>query len=473
MAAMYNEFLGVLITILSAQLLYKYRGSIPFIGGGKEKEVSASGGGGGDDKVGSAAANAASSSCASSRLFAAFQRQFIIVYLVMMMADWMQGALVYALYAHYGFTREQNAQLFIAGFGSSLVFGTWAGPLADKYGRRFCCLMYGISYTLSCATKHSRDFNVLLVGRLLGGFATSILWSAFESWMISEHKSRKFPDKDIDSTFGLMYTLNGLVAIASGFVAQYAVYLYGGHPVAPFDASALLLIAGSAIIYSTWPENYGDEAVPLLSQFKDGFAAIQADRGVFTVGLMQALFEGAMYTFVFLWTPALDDGTGKIPHGLIFASFMTASSLGGSLFGLLIGKFGAKKVMVLVFLGAASAMSIPVLMPGSDNMIMLGFICFEIIVGIFWPCIGSLRATYVPENCRATVTNIFRIPLNIIVCCVLMAQGQMSVAMTFGACTLLHGAGLFVALQFNTVPDPISESQKIDTANEAPSAVAE
>ena len=40
---------------------------------------------------------------------------------------------------------------------------------------------------------------------------------------------------------------------------------------------------------------------------------------------LQSLFEAAMYTFVFLWTPALSPNGEKIPHGMIFACFMTAS----------------------------------------------------------------------------------------------------------------------------------------------------
>ena len=53
-----------------------------------------------------------------------------------MAADWMQGPYVYALYDHYGFDKEQIAHLFIAGFGSSMLFGTVVGALADQHGRR-------------------------------------------------------------------------------------------------------------------------------------------------------------------------------------------------------------------------------------------------------------------------------------------------------------------------------------------------
>jgi len=47
-------------------------------------------------------------------------------------ADWMQGPYVYALYQHYNYDQQQIGFLFIAGFGSSLIFGTIVGSLADK-----------------------------------------------------------------------------------------------------------------------------------------------------------------------------------------------------------------------------------------------------------------------------------------------------------------------------------------------------
>jgi MFS family permease len=443
--AFYYEFLIALSFALGVNMFRKWRGD--GAGGDADKDKEAIVDANGVELTPADAANQAS-------LFKTFQTQFLLVYLTMMAADWMQGPYVYELYAHYGFTRADNGVLFIAGFGSSLVFGTWAGPLADRYGRKMCCLLYGVTYTLSCMTKHFPNFSVLMVGRLLGGFATSILWSAFESWMVSEHNSRRFPRRDIEATFGMMFTLNGLVAIGAGFVAQFAVYVFQ-HPVAPFDVSAVLLVVGSIFIARSWPENHGSESTPMAQQFTEAWAAICKDRNVAVVGLMQALFEGAMYTFVFLWTPALAPTAESppIPHGIIFASFMTASSLGGSVFGYLVKLGGLKQTMVKVFGAAVATMAVPVL-TSDDNLIMLAFIGFEVIVGVFWPCIGSLRAEYVPESCRTTVTNIFRIPLNLIVCAVLLMQGSMSVAVTFLVCCALHGTGLIVASMFANAPAP-------------------
>jgi predicted MFS family arabinose efflux permease len=59
-------------------------------------------------------------------------------------------------------------------------------------GRRTAGLAYAVIYSLSCVTKHSPKFHVLMVGRVLGGIATSLLYSAFESWLVAEHFKRGF-----------------------------------------------------------------------------------------------------------------------------------------------------------------------------------------------------------------------------------------------------------------------------------------
>jgi len=46
--------------------------------------------------------------------------------------DWLQGPYVYALYQHYNYSQGDIGRLFIAGFGSSMLFGTIVGSLGDK-----------------------------------------------------------------------------------------------------------------------------------------------------------------------------------------------------------------------------------------------------------------------------------------------------------------------------------------------------
>lgn len=68
--------------------------------------------------------------------------------------------------------------------------------------------------------EHYPDMRLLMLGRILGGMSTSLLFSAFESWMVSEHRRRGFPEHLLSSTFALASWGNGVMAITAGFLAQ-------------------------------------------------------------------------------------------------------------------------------------------------------------------------------------------------------------------------------------------------------------
>jgi MFS family permease len=63
---------------------------------------------------------------------------------------------------------------------------------------------------------------VLLLGRILGGLSTSLLFTAFESWMVSEHRKQGFPEELLAGTFSIASAGNGLMAIIAGLLAQRA-----------------------------------------------------------------------------------------------------------------------------------------------------------------------------------------------------------------------------------------------------------
>ena len=68
-----------------------------------------------------------------------------------------------------------------------------------------------------------------------------------------------------------------------------------------------------------------------------------------------------MYTFVFLWTPALSPNDEDIPHGFIFATFMLSSMLGSSIASrLLARKMKVEGYMQIVFSISAFTLFLPV-----------------------------------------------------------------------------------------------------------------
>jgi MFS transporter, MFS domain-containing protein family, molybdate-anion transporter len=74
------------------------------------------------------------------------------------------------------------------------------------------------------------------------------------------------------------------------------------------------------------------------------------------LGAIQSLFEGAMYSFVFLWTPALSPNGESIPHGFIFACLLISCMPGAALAGMLMKRGSRPEKYLTVVLGVAAAM---------------------------------------------------------------------------------------------------------------------
>jgi len=400
--------------------------------------------------------------------FKKFQLTYVSVYLIMSASDWMQGPYVYALYESYGFSIKDIGLLFIAGFGSSMIFGTFVGSLSDKFGRKLSCMIYVVLYIISCATKHSGSFFVLMLGRLTGGIATSILFSAFESWMVSEHFKRGYSEEWLGHTFYLQVFGNGIIAILSGLVASQ-VKSFFGTMTAPFDTAIVLLVIGGVIIFYTWTENYGNSSVDVKQSFVEGFSTLTNDFKVAALGLAQSMFESAMYIFVFMWTPTLDRSISNLNHGLVFACFMVAVMIGSSLFSLLGAKQVKKeKMLLIVFATAALTFVIPILAPDNGFVLMIGFLVYEACVGMFWPCMGTLKGMYIPENVRSTVMNYFRVPTNLFVVLTLNRVSQMERNTVFLICV---GLASVSAIAQYALLHVLENKEKIDTSNDVEAAV--
>jgi MFS family permease len=357
--------------------------------------------------------------------------RYLGAYLLAMLADWLQGPYVYALYAAYGFDRRTNGLLFVCGFGSSMVFGTVVGSLADKFGRRRFTLLYCVLYALACLSKHFASFYVLLAGRVAGGISTSLLFSVFDSWLCSEHKVIT-ASKDGDSLAEIFTKAqfgNSLVAVTAGLLAQWvsdltpmrpvAIGVYVGGFTLPFDCAMIALAAAFVVVLLFWRENYGDHATAKDTTKTDrsssglllGLRAVLGNISILKLLIQCASFEASMYIFVFMWTPALTAGLEhtRLPFGLMFATFMTACMLGTQIFGR--GWVGLKGCLAL-----ACAAHLVVLYGGDQPKAkLLAFLLFETAVGIYFPAAGTKKAQVVPDSLRASIYSLFRVPLNVIV----------------------------------------------------------
>lgn len=390
------------------------------------------------------------------------ERRYLGAYLLAMLADWLQGPYVYALYAAYGFDRRTNGILFVFGFGSSMVFGTVVGSLADKFGRKRFTLLYCILYSLACVSKHFSSFWVLLAGRLAGGISTSLLFSVFDSWLCAEHKKLKTTDGD---SLGRIFTKaqlgNSVVAVTAGLLAQFASDLtpmrevfvvantgvfIGGFTL-PFDLALASLALAFLVVARLWDENRGDSSALKKTEASGLWRAVQTvrrDGTIFRLLIQCAFFEASMYIFVFMWTPALTanlmsaEEKEDLPFGLMFATFMTACMLGSQIFGR--GWVGLRGCLVLACLAHV------VVLFGGDlrRAKFLAFLLFETAVGIYFPAAGTKKAQVVPDNLRASIYSLFRVPLNVIVVATLV--GGLAVHHAFTLTSTLLAIAALVAM---------------------------
>ena len=155
------------------------------------------------------------------------------------------------------------------------------------------------------------------------------------------------------------------------------------------------------------------------------------------LGLTQTCFEGSMYLFVFLWVPSLQDAGGAVlPLGYIFSAFMISMMLGSIVYttiattakvsspdsslptnGHANGHAAARTedldslvvlhaklaalvcgVAALLFAYSATGSSM------SAEKRFWAFCAFEACVGMYYPIMGMLRGTLVPNEVRATVS---------------------------------------------------------------------
>ena len=330
--------------------------------------------------------------------------------------------------------------------------------MADIVGRKKVAFLFCILYTFCCLTKLSSSYGVLMLGRILGGISTSMLFSTFESWYVYEHAERHgFPSEWIGITFSYATFWNGVLAILAGVIANFTAEGLGYGPVAPFVVATVPLLLGGLLILKTWPENYGQRTHNLSTSCIEGFKVILSDRNILLLGCIQTAVESCMYIFVFLWTPTLTPVNP--PLGMVFACFMVAIMIGSSLFSVLQEKgYKAPEILLMVLITICAAMATCAWVAGpyasmTHIQISFGsFLILEVAIGMYFPAMSYAKSQVIPESHRAGVMNWFRVPMNLITCTCLLclhiewvAEDKRSV---FGASMILALLGIFAARKF-------------------------
>lgn len=188
---------------------------------------------------------------------------------ISLQTDGKKGPYMYTLLRdEKGLSESTVALLYTATYASAGATAVVTGWLADRFGRRAACLAFCAIHCLASASVLSDDLRVLVLGRVAGGVAINLLWTAFESWMVAEWNARNLDDgcddNDVDddeeenggpgpglgglaAMFGLMTTANCITAISAG-VFSHCVVLALGSKTDPFFFGMVSLW----YLYLTW-----------------------------------------------------------------------------------------------------------------------------------------------------------------------------------------------------------------------------
>ncbi|XDG05636.1 hypothetical protein ABKA04_005251 [Annulohypoxylon sp. FPYF3050] len=373
------------------------------------------------------------------------EAQWYKVYALVMGADWIQGPYLYSLYRdEHGLSERLVSTLFATGFLSGAVSAYFIGALADERGRKAVCMIFCLLYAMSCFFTVLPTLPLLFLGRILGGISTSILFSVFDSWMVTNFRERKLVEDgcDLSRTYATTSIVSSVSAILSGIVGEWLVRVTGTKK-APFLMSAALLWCALQLIWAHWVENYGTkESGPSDKSKKPDVWSTLKRPSILVLGFASTMFEGSMYLFVVFWAPTIKSvqkSAGELPYGYIFSSFMASSMAAALVFNIVMQKRPFKYSRLLIgILLAANFCFVKLAGPKTEDAAFWLFCLFEACVGMYWPCTGYLKGRLVEDDVRAKVYSILRIPLNIFVVISLAIAGDSkSYIKVFSACSML------------------------------------
>lgn len=169
-----------------------------------------------------------------------FRTSFLSVYLLVMSSEWLSGPYLYPL------LRDDKVlpisivvALYATAYTSAAISALSVGFLADRYGRRNACLAECVIHSLACLSVvlGSDSLPVLFLGRVLAGVGLTLLWTVFESWMVTEWNSRGLEGDgcEMSRMFGMMTTANCMTAIVGG-VLGHCMVSFIGSKLWPFGA---------------------------------------------------------------------------------------------------------------------------------------------------------------------------------------------------------------------------------------------
>ena len=271
---------------------------------------------------------------------------------------------------------------------------------------------------------------------------------------------------------------NGIFSAVAGLLGFFIADIIGMNAYGPSIIAAILFFIAVAVVQSRWRENRGNaQNIKAKKILLDGLRCIFKAKNVFKLCAVQALVEGVIYVFIFLWTPTLilmfkqvettekaaelqpnsiavadeqiakqqiaepqedlvvaappeqevqqartardtsTSQTNDIPIGIIFATFMLSMMIGGKLYEFLTRKAKKSNSDVILYSTTIATAAMFWLCRHENtkaSTTYLAFLLFQLACGSYYPSMSALRNRIIPQKEASAIAVLVRIPLNLL-----------------------------------------------------------
>lgn len=291
------------------------------------------------------------------------------------------------------------AVVSLLAFLPTLLLSVPAGVLADRYDRRLLMMLgdglsgLGILYILLCMLTGGASLMQICIGVCVSAVFSSLLEPSYRATVTDLLTKEEYSKA------------SGMVSLAGS--ARYLISpLIAGILLSSFDIKLLLIIdigtfavtvITTAIVRKGITAKTANAGGSLISNFKEGWAAITEKKGVLVLILVSAVMTCFMGTFQILAEPMILDFTDAETLGIaetICASGMLVSSLYLGVRGI---RTGYVKTLSISLALAGIAMSLFGLKENIVYLCVFGFLFFALLP-FANNCLDYLSRTNIPDE---------------------------------------------------------------------------